>query len=165
MVTLPELRREASALNQDRFFHSMRLSDAIGYSLYAQKVAASVLTAIGVLCLLLAVLGLYSVMSYSVSQRTQEFGIRMALGASQLSVLVMVTRQSLILAIPGLLVGIPCALIGFRFLSGMLIGVGPTDPLTFLAAALVQLVVTLFASYLPARRAVQVDPVTALRCQ
>jgi len=64
-----------------------------------------------------------------------------------------------------LLVGIPCALIGFRFLSGMLIGVGPTDPLTFLAAALVQLAVTLFASYLPARRAVQVDPVTALRCQ
>ena len=165
MATLPELRREASALNQDAFFHSMRLSDGVGYSLYAQKVAASVLTAIGVLCLLLAALGLYSVMSYSVSQRTQEFGIRMALGASRLNVLVMVTRQSLILAIPGLLVGIACALIGFRFLSGMLIGVGPTDPRTFLVAALVLLAVTLFASYVPARRAVQVDPMTALRCQ
>jgi len=165
MATLPELRREASALNQDAFFHSMRLSDAVGFSLYAQKVAASVVTAIGVLCLLLAALGLYSVMSYAVSQRTQEFGIRMALGASRLKVLLLVTRQSLVLAIPGLLVGMACALIGFRFLSGMLIGVGPTDPLTFLVAALVLLAVTLFASYLPARRAVQVDPMTALRCQ
>jgi len=165
MAALPELRREALALNQDAFFHAMRFSDAVGYSLYAQKVAARLLTAMAIHCLLLAAIGLYSVISYAVSQRTQEFGIRMALGASRLNVLLMVTRQSLVLAIPGLLVGIACALISFRFLSGMLIGVSTADPLTFLVAALVLLAITLFASYLPARRAVQVDPMTALRCQ
>jgi predicted permease len=165
MATLPEFRREALALNQDAFFHSMRFSDAVGYSLYAQKVAASLLTAIGVLCLLLAAIGLYSVMSYAVSQRTQEFGIRMALGASPFKVLQMVTLQSLVLALPGLLVGIAGALVGLRFFSAMLVGVSPTDPLTFLGAALILLLVTLLASYLPARRAVQVDPMVALRCQ
>jgi len=165
MAALPELRREALALNQDAFFHAMRFSDAVGYSLYAQKVAARLLTAMAIHCLLLAAIGLYSVISYAVSQRTQEFGIRMALGASRLNVLLMVTRQSLVLAIPGLLVGIACALISFRFLSGMLIGVSTADPLTFLVAALVLLAITLFASYLPARRAVQVDPMAALRCQ
>jgi predicted permease len=165
MATLPELRREALALNQDAFFYSMRFSDAVGYSLYGQKVAARLLTAIAILCLLLAAIGLYGVMSYAVSQRTQEFGIRMALGASRLNVLLMVMRQSLVLAIPGLLVGIACALIGFRFLGGMLIGVSTADPLTFLVAALVLLTITLFASYLPARRAVQVDPMAALRRQ
>lgn len=165
MGTLPELRREALALNPDAFFHSMRFSDAIVYSLYAQKVAASLLTAIGVLCLLLAAIGLYSVMSYAVSQRTQEFGIRMALGASPFKVFRMVTLQSLVLALPGLLVGIACALVGLRFFSAMLVGVSPTDPLTFLVAALVLLVVALLASYLPARRALQVDPLAALHCQ
>ena len=165
MAAVPELRREALALNQDAFFHSMRFSDAVGYSLYAQKVAASLLTAIGFLCLLLAAIGLYSVMSYAVSQRTQEFGIRMALGASPFKVLQMVTLQSLVLALPGLLVGIACALVGLRLVSAMLVGVNPTDPLTFLVAAMVLLVVTLLASYLPARRAVQVDPMAALHCQ
>jgi predicted permease len=165
MARVPELRREALALNQDAFFRSLRFSDAIGYSLYAQKVAASLLTAVGVLCLLLAAVGLYSVMSYAVSQRTQEFGIRMALGASRFNVLRMVTWQSLVLAIPGLLVGIACALVGLRFFSAMLVGISPSDPLTFLIAALVLLAVTLLASYLPARRAVQVDPMAALHCQ
>jgi ABC-type antimicrobial peptide transport system permease subunit len=108
MVTVPDLRREALTLNQDAIFHSVRLADAIGYSLYTQKVAASLLTAVSVLCVLLAAIGLYSVMSYAVSQRTQEFGIRMALGASHFSVLQMVTRESLLLTIPGLLGGNCC---------------------------------------------------------
>jgi predicted permease len=165
MAIVAELHREALALNQDAFFHPMRLSDAVGYSLYAQKVAASLLTTIGLLCVVLAAMGLYSVTSYAVSQRTQEFGIRMALGADRLKVLQMVTWQSLVLAIPGLLAGMACALLGFRFFGSMLIGVSPTDPLTFLVAALVLLAVSLLASYLPARRAVQVPPLAALRCQ
>ena len=165
MAALPELHREALALNQDAFFRSMRFSDAVGYSLYPQKVAATLLTSIGMLCLLLAAIGLYSVMSYAVSQRTQEFGIRMAIGASRFKVLQMVTLQSLALALPGLLVGIACALVGSRFFGAMLVRVSPTDPLTLLVAALVLLGVTLLASYLPARRAVQIDPMAALHCQ
>ena len=165
MVTVPDLRREALTLNQDAIFHSVRLTDAIGYSLYAQKVAASLLTAIGALCVLLAAIGLYSVMSYAVSQRTQEFGIRMALGASHFNVLHMVTRESLFLTIPGLLVGIAAALAAFRVFSGMLVGVSPNDPLTLGGSALFLVAVTLLASYLPARRAVRIDPMTALRCQ
>lgn len=163
-AVLPVLRREALALNQDAHFRSLPFSDAVAYSLYPQKVAASLLTAIGVLCLVLASLGLYSVMSYAVSQRTQEFGIRMALGASRLKVLEMVARQSLLLALPGLLVGIAAAVVGLHFFSAMLIGVSATDPLTFLVAAIILLVVSLVASYLPARRALQINPIVALHC-
>ncbi len=165
MLTVPVLRREALALNQDAVFHSVGLTDAIGFSLYAQKVAASLLTVVGILCLLLAAIGLYSVMSYAVSQRTQEFGIRMALGARPLDVMLMVARESLRLTIPGLLAGIAGALAVFRLCGGMLVGVGQTDPLTFIGATLFLLIVIGLASYLPARRAVRIDPMTALRCQ
>jgi predicted permease len=165
MDVLPVLRHEALALNQDAVFRSARLSDAVGYSLYAQKVAASLLTVVGILCLLLAAIGLYSVMSYAVTQRTQEFGIRMALGASPFSVVRMVARESLLLTIPGLLLGFAAALAAFRVFGGMLVGVSPTDPLTFGGSALFLMAVILLAGYLPARRAVRVDPMIALRCQ
>lgn len=165
MVAIPELHREALALNQDAIFHSVRLTEAIGYSLYAQRVAASLLTAVGVLCLLLSAIGLYSVMSYAVSQRTQEFGIRMALGAGRFNIVHMVTRDSLFLTVPGLLVGIVAALVAFRVFSGMLVGVRPNDPLTFGGATLFLVAVNLLASYLPARRALRIDPMAALRCQ
>lgn len=165
MGILPNLRREALALNQDAVFHSMLLSDAVSYSLYAHKVAASLLTAIGGLCLLLAAIGLYSVLSYAVSQRTQEFGVRMALGASRFKVVGLVTRESLFLTIPGLCVGFVVAVVAFRFFSGMLVGVSPADPLTLAASALFLIAVTLLASYLPARRAMQIDPMVALRCE
>jgi predicted permease len=165
MGILPELRREALALNQDAVFHSLLLSDAVSYSLYAHKVAARLLTAIGGLSLLLAAVGLYSVLSYAVSQRTQEFGVRMALGASRFKVVGLVTRESLLLTIPGLCVGFIVAVVAFRFFSGMLVGVSPADPFTLAASALFLIAVTLLASYLPARRAMQIDPMVALRCQ
>jgi predicted permease len=165
MGILPELRREALALNQDAVFHSLLLSDAVSYSLYAHKVAASLLTAIGGLSLLLAAIGLYSVLSYAVSQRTQEFGVRMALGASRFKVVGLVTRESLLLTIPGLCVGFIVAVVAFGFFSGMLVGVSPADPFTLAASALFLIAVTLLASYLPARRAMQIDPMVALRCQ
>lgn len=125
----------------------------------------SLLTAVGVLCLLLAAMGLYSVMSYTVSQRTQEFGVRVALGASRFALVRMVTRESLQLTVPGLLVGIAVALAGFRLFNGMLVGVTATDPLTFAASAVFLIAVTLVAGLLPARRAMSVDPMTALHCQ
>lgn len=165
MEIVPVLRREALALNQDAVFHSMRLADAVGYSLYAQKVAASLLTVVGVLCLLLAAIGLYSVMSYAVSQRTQEFGVRMALGASQFKVMQMVARESLLLTIPGLFVGIAAALATFRLFGSMLVGVSPADPWTIVGSALFLVSVTLLASYLPARRAMRINPMAALRCE
>ncbi len=165
MNVIPDLRREALALNQDAFFHSVRLEDAVGYSLYPQKVAATLLTATSILCLLLAAIGLYSVMSYAISQRTQEIGVRMALGASHFKVLQMVTRESVLLTLPGLLLGIVGAVVALRFFRSMLVGVSPTDPLTFAGAAAFLIAVALLASYLPARRALRIDPMIALRCQ
>jgi predicted permease len=165
MAVIPDLRREALALNQDAFFHSVRLEDAVGYSLYPQKVAATLLTATATLCLLLAAVGLYSVMSYAISQRTQEIGVRMALGASHFKVLQMVTRESVLLTLPGLMLGIVAAVVALQFFRSMLVGVSPADPLTFVGASVFLIAVALLASYIPARRALQIDPMIALRCQ
>ena len=165
MLAVPELRRQALSLNQDAAFHAARLTDAIGYSLYAQTIAAGLLTVVGSLCLLLAAIGLYSVISYSVSQRAQELGVRMALGAGPLDIVGMVVRESLLLALPGLLLGLALALAVFRSVSSMLVGVRPSDPLTIGAAAAFLLAVTLAASYWPARRAERVAPMGAVRCQ
>jgi ABC-type antimicrobial peptide transport system permease subunit len=98
-------------------------------------------------------------------QRTQEFGVRMALGASPGDLVRMVARESLLLAVPGVLVGMALALAAARGIGGMLVGVSAADPATFAGAALVLLVVTLFASYWPARRAARVDPMSAVRSE
>jgi len=165
MLAIRELRRQALLLNQDAAFQCVRLTDAVGYSLYAQRLAASLLGGVGTLCLLLAAVGLYGVISYGVSQRTREFGIRMALGATPSSVALLVAGESLRLAIPGLLGGLALALAGAGVAGGMLVGISPCDPLTLAGAALFLLATTLLASYWPARRAVRVDPMTAVRCQ
>jgi len=165
MAITPTLRIEALALNQDAYFHSTRLSDAVTFSLYAQKTAAILLAAVGLLCLFLSAIGLYSVMSYAVSQRTQEFGVRLALGASRLAVVRMVTRESLLLTVPGLFVGVAVSLAAFRVFSTMLIGVTASDPITFVASGLFLLAITFLAGILPATRAMHTDPMTALHCQ
>jgi predicted permease len=165
MLVVPELRRQALALNQDAAFHSVRLRDAIGYSLYVPMLAASLLTVVGLVCILLAAVGLYGVISCAVNQRAPEFGVRMALGASPGTVVVMVTRESLALAVPGVVAGIGAALAAARAVGGMLVGIGPGDPSTFAGAALLLLGVILLASYWPARRAARVDPVSAMRSQ
>ena len=158
-----DLRREALALNQDAVFSTRRLSDATAGSLYAQRIAASLLSVVGGISLLLAAIGLYSVMSFAVSQRTHEMGIRMALGARPRAVLGLVVRQGLRLTIPGLLIGGVIALAAARMAGGMLIGVNGSDPLTFGVAVAFLGLVAGVASYLPARRATRVDPVVALR--
>jgi predicted permease len=163
MLVVPELRRQALALNQDAAFHSALLSDAIGYSLYAPLLAASLLSVVGLVCILLAAVGLYSVISCAVDQRAQEFGVRMALGASPWDVALMVARESLALAVPGVLAGIAAALAAARAVSGMLVGVGTADPSSFGGAALLLAGVILLASYWPARRAARVDPMSAVR--
>lgn len=114
--------------------------------------------------LLLAALGIYGVISYIVSERTHEFGIRLALGAQRRYILSLVLRQGARLALAGTIAGLGCALIVSRAMAGVLYGVRPTDPLTFGGVAILLIVVALCACYLPARRAIRVDPMTALRC-
>ena len=163
---LATLRREAAAIDPGvGMFEAAPLFEYMGGSLFPQKVAASLLSVLGALSLLLAALGLYSVMAYAVSQRTHEIGIRMALGAQARDVLGMVVRKGMVLTTAGLVVGIAAALAATRLVTAMLVNVSATDPMIFAGAALFLALVALVASYLPARRATKVDPIVALRCQ
>jgi predicted permease len=157
-------------------FDSVPLSEFIGASLYPQKVAASLLSVLGTLSVVLAAVGLYSVMAYSVAQRTHEIGIRMALGARPADVLRLVVRQGLSLVLAGLVIGLCLSLAVSRGIAAMsifgssmdtptkLLGVNAMDPLTYAGAILVLLVVAFFAAWIPARRAAGVEPMEALRC-
>jgi predicted permease len=132
-------------------------------SLWAPRMGASLLTVFGVLALLLAAIGLYGVMAYSVSQRTREIGIRMALGAEGPQVRGMIVRQGLLLAAGGVVLGIAGAFGLSRVAAGLLYGIGGADPLTFLLVPAVLLVVAGLATAFPAWKASRVDPVEALR--
>src|ERR1019366_5314725 len=161
----PVLRREALALNQDAVFSTRLLADATTGSLFAQRVAASLLGVVGGISLLLAAIGLYSVMSYAVSQRTQEMGLRMALGAQPGDVLGLVLGEGLRLIVPGLVAGGVIAMAAARIVGGMLVNVSASDPLTFASAAAFLALVAALATYLPALRATRVDPMAALRSE
>lgn len=115
------------------------------------------------LATLLAAIGIFGVISYSVAQRTRDIGIRMALGAERSAVLAMVVRQALALALGGLALGIVFAFAGTRLLRTMLFGVGPNDPMTFSAVGLLVLAIALAAAWVPAHRATRIDPIRALR--
>ena len=117
------------------------------------------------LALLLAAIGLYGVMSYDVARRTNEIGIRLALGAPAGKLLQMIMRESLVLLAIGTCLGIPLALIAARVIKEQLFAVHAIDPISFAVALLVVSLMTVFASWLPACRAAKVDPVTALRCE
>jgi putative ABC transport system permease protein len=115
--------------------------------------------------LLLAALGIYGVISYLVSERTHEIGLRLALGAHRRNVLRIVLRQGFGLALAGAAIGLACALVVSHLMAGLLYGVRPTDPVTFVGVAAVLLVVALLACFLPARRAMSIDPMVALRVE
>jgi putative ABC transport system permease protein len=117
----------------------------------------------GALALTLAAIGTYGVIAYSVGQRTQEIGIRMALGASKQDVLRMVVGGGLRLAIAGVLIGVALSIAAGRFITTLLFGVRATDPLTFSAVAAALLATAVVAAWIPARRATRVDPMVALR--
>jgi putative ABC transport system permease protein len=119
----------------------------------------------GALALALAAVGVYGVMAYSVSQRTREIGVRVAMGARPQDVLRLVVGQSLRLAALGIAIGLPAALALGRAMAGALFGVVALEPLTFIGFTLLLAGVALLASYLPARRATKVDPMTVLRTE
>jgi putative ABC transport system permease protein len=139
------------------------MDDSVSASLSPERFTMLLLGAFAGLALLLAVVGIYSVMSYSVSRRTNEIGIRVALGASRGDVMLLVVRQAMLLALIGSAIGIAGALALSRLMASQLYGVQPTDPITFVTVAALLMLVSLAASFLPARRAMRVEPMAALR--
>jgi predicted permease len=166
LAVLPSARKEALALNaQVEIERPTTLYDEVKNSIAAARMASSLTSLFGLTALLLAGVGLYGVMSYAVSRRTREIGIRMALGARQGDVLRLTLRQGLLLTGLGLALGSVAALSLTRLIRTMLYGVGVTDPLTFATVALLLASVALLACWIPARRARKVDPMMALRTE
>ena len=132
-------------------------------SYWQQALYSKLFTAFATIALVLAAVGVYGVISYSVSQRTREIGVRVALGAQRTNVLSLIVGQGALLAAVGIGLGLVGAVGVTRFLRAMLFGVSPFDPLSFVAVTLVLSMIAFLASYLPARRAARVDPIEALR--
>jgi len=139
------------------------LAQQVEQSLASETLIARLSSFFGLLAVFLACIGIYGLMSYTVARRTSEIGIRVALGADRSTVLRMVMREGLILALVGIAIGLPAALAANRLVSGMLFGLSPTDPLSMTVASITLLALALVACYIPARRAAKVDPMVALR--
>ncbi|HXD23094.1 MAG TPA: FtsX-like permease family protein, partial [Gemmatimonadaceae bacterium] len=133
--------------------------------LLPQRVAAIVTGALGAIGLLMATIGLYGIMSYSVNRRGREIGIRVALGARRDEVLGMVVREGMRLAVAGVAIGLVLAVAATRLMSSFLFNVSPLDSLTFVGMSMLFLGIAFVSSYLPARRAASSDPMAALRAE
>jgi putative ABC transport system permease protein len=158
------VRSEAFAIDRNQPVATIRtMEQYLNDSIANQRFSTTLLGLFAALALSLAVVGIYGVMSYLVTQRTQEIGIRLALGASPRDVLRMVVRQGMTLTISGLAIGLALSLAATRMLANLLHGVSTTDPATFAGVSLVLLCAALLACYLPARKATKVDPLVALR--
>jgi predicted permease len=161
---LPAIRRVVAELNANiPIFHITTESEQIDRLLFQERLIARLSAFFGLLALVLACVGLYGLLSYEVSRRTREIGIRMALGAQGRDVLRLVVKQGLMLAFVGAAAGIAVALALTRYLTSMLYGVHANDPITIAAVAALLCLVALAACYIPARRATRVDPLVALR--
>ncbi|MGE5567763.1 MAG: ABC transporter permease [Rhodospirillales bacterium] len=161
---VPVLRREMSAIDPNSAgLTAMPLSDYISAAWFGPRLASVVVAVLGGISMLLAVVGLYGVMAYSVSRRTREIGIRLALGADPQSVLRMVMRQGLLLAFAGIAGGLAISLAATPQIAPLLYGVSPPDPVSIAGAALFLIAVAALASLIPALRATRVDPMVALR--
>jgi putative ABC transport system permease protein len=163
-AVLPTVRREVQALDPNLPLVAVSpISEVLDQVLWAPRMGAALLAIFGLLALVLAAVGIYGVLGYSVTQRTHEIGLRMALGAQRADVLKMVVGQGMALTLIGIAVGIGAAFLLTRFMESLLYGVTATDPVTFAAVALVLSAVALAACFIPARRATRVDPMIALR--
>ncbi len=160
------LRQVVASVDKDTPVSSIQpLDRLIARSLAQPRFTMGLLFVFAVLALTLAILGIYAVTAYTVTQRNREVAVRMALGAEPRQVLWLILRQGLLLAAAGVAIGVPAALFFTKFLSALLYGVSAQDPATFVAVALLLGSVVAFASYLPARRALRVDPILELRTE
>ncbi|HEV8427613.1 MAG TPA: ABC transporter permease [Pyrinomonadaceae bacterium] len=158
------LRNELRALNKDVPVYSVQMmEERIGGQLAADRLIAVLLSTFGAGALLLAAIGIYGVMGYSVARRTHEIGVRIALGAERRDILTLIIGQGMVLVLIGAGLGLVLALALTRVVKSLLFGISATDPLTFAAVVLVLVGVALLACYLPARRATKVNPLVALR--
>jgi predicted permease len=162
----PILRRAVKAADPTLALRDVRtLDDVLGSSLAGRRFAMSLVSGFAVVALLLAAVGIYGVLAFSVTSRTREFGVRLALGATRQSVLVLVVRQGVAWSLAGLALGFIATLAGGRLLSGMLYGVSPNDATAFGVVAIGLLAVVLVACVVPAARAMRVDPITSMRAE
>ena len=158
------LRREAAALDPSLPLTAMRtMEDQLEASLATQRMMAGLSSFFAILATVLAAIGLYGVMAYTVSRRTREIGIRVALGAGRGSLLNLVMREVVVLTAAGVAIAIPAAIALTRLVSAQLFGVAPADPLSMALAAIALICVALLAGYIPADRATRVNPISALR--
>jgi putative ABC transport system permease protein len=164
-AAIPEqVREQVQSVNPELpVFGAQTLDEAVSDSLSQRRFSMEMVSLFALTALLLAGIGIYGVISYLVNERTHEIGIRLALGAQRPNILRMVLGQGLRLALAGAGVGLVGALIVSQFIAGLLYGVRATDPLTFLAVALLFIAVALLACYIPAQRAIRVAPLIALR--
>ncbi|HZE69143.1 MAG TPA: ABC transporter permease [Pyrinomonadaceae bacterium] len=160
------VRKEVNALDPDLPIAAIRpMTEWVAMSAAGARYRTTLLGLFALLAMILAATGIYGVMSYSVAQRTQEIGVRMALGARPLDVLKLVVRQGMMLALIGVIVGLAGALALTRVMSSLLFGVTERDPITFVAVAALLIVVAFISCFVPAHRATRVDPLIALRCE
>jgi putative ABC transport system permease protein len=166
-ATIPDhVRKQVQSVDPTLpVFGAQALTQTVSDSLSQRRFSMEMIASFAATALLLAALGIYGVISYMVSERTQEIGIRLALGAQPRNILRIVLGQGLRLALTGAAVGLICAIALSRLMTNLLYGVRPTDPLTLAGVALLFMGVALVACYVPARRAMKVDPMVALRCE
>jgi putative ABC transport system permease protein len=158
------VRREAQLLDPSLPVYNLgTLAQQKNGSLYTERLAAALLTLFGLLALALSAVGIYGVLSYAVTERTREMGIRLALGARPQDLLKLVVGQGMILTLFGLVIGVCAAFALTHLIEKLLFGISATDPLTFVVIPLLLASVALLACWIPARRATRVDPLATLR--
>jgi putative ABC transport system permease protein len=158
------VKKEIQEVDRDIAISEIKpMNELLDEAIADRRFSALLMEIFSILALILAAVGIYGVMAYSVSQRTHEIGIRMALGAQSSDILKLVVGQGMILTLIGLIIGLTGAFVLTRLMSSLLYGVSATDPFTFIAISLLLAGVALVASYIPARRAMKVDPMVALR--
>jgi putative ABC transport system permease protein len=158
------VRREVLALDRDQPVYDVKtMEDVVAAAVAPRRAPMLLFSVFASVALLLAAVGIYGVISYSITRRTHEIGIRMALGAQTKDVLKMVVGRGMALTLIGISIGLIAAFALTRVMSSLLFNVSATDPLTFAVVAVLLAAVALVASYIPARRATKIDPMVALR--